>query len=235
MKKFALALLLALPTAAYAQFSVGQLSPAPGTVVRPGQVVRIAWNVTLDDDHLTTDCEQELFLSLDGGVHNHYRLTPMMRPNTREYLWTVPDIEAKNAVLDIRFGCAESEELFTLTPWNPQVTFPIRIANKRATKGAAAETLAMPTVDRNRANAGRGEFVNVRWNSTVQAARYEVHASFDNGNRFVPIGKTQGTSFRWKAPQGTFGQVVFQIVAIRADGRRVESPISVRPQLFLYE
>ena len=235
MKKLALAFLLSMPATAFAQFSVNQIEPAPGSVLRPGQVVRVAWNVTLDDDHLTTDCEQELLLSVDGGVTNHYRLTPMMRPSTREYLWTVPQIEAKKAVLDIRFGCAESEEMFTLSPWNPQISFQFSIAGKRTTKGAAAETLAMPTVDRNRANSQRNEFVNVRWNSTVQAARYEVHASFDNGNRFVPIGKTQGTSFRWKAPQGTFGQVVFQIVAIRADGRRVESPISVRPQLFLYE
>ncbi len=235
MKKLALAFLLSMPAAAFAQFSVTQIEPPPGSVLRPGQVVRVAWNVTLDDDHLTTDCEQELLLSVDGGLNNQYRLTPMMRPSVREYLWTVPAIEAKKAVLDIRFGCAESEELFTLSPWNPQISFMFRIASKRDTKGVAAEALGLPTVDKNRANAGRGEFVNVRWNSTVKAARYEVHASFDNGNRFVQIGKTQGSSLRWKAPKGTFGQVVFQIIAVRADGSRVESPISIKPQLFLYE
>ncbi len=230
MKKLAVALLALVPTIASANvLSVKQTSPAPGAQLSPGQVVRISWDVELLDDAQLTGCEQEIFLSLDGGVNNHYRLTQMMSPDVRSFDWVVPQIAAKNAVFDLRFGCAESEELFTLTPWNPQVQSRFVISGK-----GRGDKLGTPTLDK--LVALPGETVNLSWSSSIKdLVRYQVLASFDQGSHFSAIGNTRKNSLAWRIPEGAAGNVIFRIVAHKQSGGSLSSPISVRADLSIQQ
>ena len=59
------------PRTAFAQayrkkYSAKLISPRPGQVLNPGQVVRIAWTADFPDVDLSM-CETEVLLSLDGG------------------------------------------------------------------------------------------------------------------------------------------------------------------------
>jgi hypothetical protein len=46
------------------------ISPRPGQILKPGQVVRIQWTADFPDVDLTM-CETEVLLSLDGGRTLH--------------------------------------------------------------------------------------------------------------------------------------------------------------------
>jgi len=109
----ALTLTLALgpqsPGTAYAQdakgnYSARLISPRPGEVLNPGQVVRVAWTAQFPDVDLSM-CETEVLLSLDGGKTTYMLLTEQRNPNVQYFDWTVPNTPTKTAVLNIRFGC----------------------------------------------------------------------------------------------------------------------------------
>jgi hypothetical protein len=51
-----------------------------------------------------TDCEMELWLSLDGGKTDVMAITPSMDPRATFFYWTVPNTPTNSAVIDIRFG-----------------------------------------------------------------------------------------------------------------------------------
>jgi hypothetical protein len=80
------------------------ISPRPGQVLVPGQVVRVAWTADFPDVDLTM-CETEVLLSLDGGRTIYMLLTEQRDPKARYFDWTVPNAPTNAAVLDIRFGC----------------------------------------------------------------------------------------------------------------------------------
>ena len=86
------------------KYSAKLISPRPGEVLIPGQVVRIQWAADFPDVDLTM-CETELLLSLDGGRTIYMMLTEQRRPNVQYFDWTVPNTPTNAAVLDIRFGC----------------------------------------------------------------------------------------------------------------------------------
>ena len=86
------------------KYSAKLISPRPGEVLIPGQVVRIEWTADFPDVDLTM-CETELLLSLDGGRTIYMMLTEQRRPNVQYFDWTVPNTPTNAAVLDIRFGC----------------------------------------------------------------------------------------------------------------------------------
>ncbi|HXU46222.1 MAG TPA: hypothetical protein VN783_11905 [Thermoanaerobaculia bacterium] len=230
MNKLAIAFLVLAPCAVAANaLQVTQVTPPAGSIVGAGEQIRISWNVQLDDDALITDCEQEIFLSLDGGVNNHLRLTPMMSPLVREFIWTVPAIPAKRAVLDLRFSCAESEELFTMTPWNPQTQFRFTIEAKAP---RPPQTVSVASTDRNVASGG--DTVGLTWQSSVKGvSSYRILGSFDRGAHFVPLGSVKGNvnSFEWRVPSNAAGGVIFQVVANRRDGSTVAGPIPLRSDL----
>ena len=97
------------PKTAFAQadkkkYSAHLISPRPGQVLIPGQVVRIAWTADFPDVDLTM-CETEVLLSLDGGRTIYMLLTEQRNPNVQYFDWTVPNAPTNAAVLDIRFGC----------------------------------------------------------------------------------------------------------------------------------
>ena len=80
------------------------ISPRPGQILKPGQVVRIAWTANFPDVDLTM-CETEVLLSLDGGRTIYMLLTEQRNPRIQYFDWTVPNTPTNQAVLDIRFGC----------------------------------------------------------------------------------------------------------------------------------
>jgi hypothetical protein len=86
------------------KYSAKLISPKPGEVLVPGQVVRIKWTSDFPDVDLTM-CEAEVFLSLDGGRTIYMRLTEQRNPTLQYFDWTVPNTPTNEAVLDIRFGC----------------------------------------------------------------------------------------------------------------------------------
>jgi len=97
------------PMTAFAQpdpkkYSAKLISPKPGEVLVPGQIVRIKWTSDFPDVDLTM-CEAEVLLSLDGGKTIYMRLTEQRNPTLQYFDWTVPNTPTNEAVLDIRFGC----------------------------------------------------------------------------------------------------------------------------------
>ena len=79
------------------------VSPKAGTVLMPGQVVRIEWTAVFPDVDLTM-CETEILLSIDGGTTFTF-ITSQRDPTVQHFNWTVPKTPTLMAVLDIRFGC----------------------------------------------------------------------------------------------------------------------------------
>ena len=99
------ALTLQWPVAAFAQgYSAKLISPKPGEVLTPGQVVRIQWKAEFPHMDLSM-CETEILLSLDGGKTIYMFITSSRRPEIQYFDWTVPNAPTQTGVLDIRFGC----------------------------------------------------------------------------------------------------------------------------------
>ena len=86
------------------RYSARLISPRPGEILEPGQVVRIAWTANFPDVDLSM-CETEVLLSLDGGKTIYSLITEQRRPKLQYFDWTVPNTPTNAAVLDIRFGC----------------------------------------------------------------------------------------------------------------------------------
>src|ERR1043166_3785778 len=86
------------------KYTARLISPRPGQVLNPGQVVRIEWAADFPDVDLSM-CETEVLLSLDGGKTIYARLTESRNPRIQYFDWTVPNAPTNQAVLDIRFGC----------------------------------------------------------------------------------------------------------------------------------
>jgi hypothetical protein len=80
------------------------ISPRPGQVLQPGQVVRIQWKANFPNVDLSM-CETEVLLSLDGGRTIYMMVTEQRNPSIQYFDWTVPNTPTNQAVLDIRFGC----------------------------------------------------------------------------------------------------------------------------------
>ena len=87
-------------------YSAQLISPGAGSVVKPGQVVRVEWTTTYPRVALSM-CETEVLVSLDGGRTYSY-ITSQRNPKIHSFDWTVPELPAGGpvwAILDIRFGC----------------------------------------------------------------------------------------------------------------------------------
>ena len=98
-----------LPGTAFAQadkarYSAKLISPRPGEILEPGQIVRVQWVAYLPNVDLSM-CETEVLLSLDGGKTIYMMLTEQRNPRIQYFDWTVPNTPTNQAVLDIRFGC----------------------------------------------------------------------------------------------------------------------------------
>ena len=91
-------------TARPREYSAKMISPKPGDVLMPGQVVRVEWTANFPDVDVTM-CETEVLLSLDGGATIFMMITSERNPKVQHFNWTVPNAPTQMAVLDIRFGC----------------------------------------------------------------------------------------------------------------------------------
>jgi hypothetical protein len=109
------------------KYSARLISPKPGEVLVPGQVVRIQWTADFPGVDLTM-CETELLLSLDGGRTIYMLLTEQRNPKVQYFDWTVPNTPTNEAVLDIRFGCLnlypetsslQFQSAFVISPSSP--------------------------------------------------------------------------------------------------------------------
>ena len=201
-------------------YSARLISPSAGDVLLPGQVVKIEWESTLPRVELTW-CEQEIYLSLDGGKNNVARLTPQLDPQIGYYYWTVPNTPTEKAVLDIHFGC---EGYFTETPSvQSQSSFII------SSKWGAQEVTISSVLP---AQASPGDKVRVAWYSSVDKVKYfDLLVSYDRGAHFQKVTKTNEQQADWEVPDGFAGHATFQVVAHTAGGERVSSAISAEPQL----
>ena len=106
-------------------YSAKLLSPLPGSVLIPGEVVKIEWTAAFPNVDLTM-CETEVMLSVDGGKTYTF-VTSQRDPNIHHCDWIVPRSPTRAAILDIRFGCLG---LYPETP-SPQIqsTFIISSMN----------------------------------------------------------------------------------------------------------
>jgi hypothetical protein len=87
-------------------YSAQLISPRAGSVVRPGQVVRVEWSAHYPRVVLSM-CETEVMVSVDGGQTYSYIIS-QRNPKIQYFDWTVPELPAGGsawAILDIRFGC----------------------------------------------------------------------------------------------------------------------------------
>src|SRR5581483_11004277 len=79
------------PKTAFAQadkprYRAHLISPTPGQVLVPGQVVRVAWTADFPDVDLTM-CETEVLLSIDGGRTIYMLLTEQRNPEVQYFDW----------------------------------------------------------------------------------------------------------------------------------------------------
>lgn len=101
------------------------ISPTAGQVLYPGQKVRVEWESSMLYSVNCTDCEMELWLSLDGGKTDIMEITPSMDPRTTFFYWIVPNTPTNSAVIDIRFGA----EPFYPDGYHRQTASPFVIVN----------------------------------------------------------------------------------------------------------
>jgi len=78
--------------------------PARGDVVASGAAVEVRWTATSEGR------EQELVLSLDGGLTFPIRVSPEMSPRSTGLRWRVPDLPSAHARLAVRKGSGEGSE-----------------------------------------------------------------------------------------------------------------------------
>jgi len=96
--------MFAIPPGPPPDVSFTLISPKAGQVLYTGQKVRVEWETSTLNSVNCTQCEMELWLSLDGGRTYIMQITPSMDPNTKFFYWIVPNMPTNSAVLDIRYG-----------------------------------------------------------------------------------------------------------------------------------
>jgi len=206
-----------------AVYTVRLISPAPGDVLVAGQRTTVTWEASVSKGFELTWCEQELYLSIDGGQTAAMRISPQLDPRAHSFEWTVPNSPTDMAVLDLRFGC--------------EGTYPETAHPQTASTFIIAGGIPKPTVSirsLGRSEAAPGEKVTIGWDSSVDdVAFYEIKVSYDQGAHFHRLAKTDKTEYTWKVPADMAGHATFKVVAHTNGGELVESVTSARPDLLL--
>ncbi|MEW6733064.1 MAG: hypothetical protein AB1489_17185 [Acidobacteriota bacterium] len=234
---FALALLLAcfgiFGSVSYAQRSgdgseikIRMISPRAGETLRAGQRIRIVWEAELPADLDLIWCEQEVYLSLDGGKTISQRITPRLGPGIRFYDWTVPNTPTNSGVINIHFGSESSDATFERA--HPQLQSVFKIVSS----GRGRTSVNIHPIENNEVTPDSD--VQISWDSGLKDVNYfEVLVSFDRGAHFHPVGKTQDKNFAWHVPADFSGLVTFQVVAHRQNGRQVRSIVPAEPMMIV--
>lgn len=84
-------------------------APLQGTTLAAGALAPLAWEPLGPFAQLDRVEEWEAFLSLDGGAHYPFRITPHLDRGLRHVLWRVPDLPTHDARLLLRFGDEQRE------------------------------------------------------------------------------------------------------------------------------
>jgi hypothetical protein len=201
------------------------VAPQSGEALVPGQKVTIAWETDIPAALDLKFCEQEIFLSLDGGKTLAKRITPRLNGTATAFTWTVPDLPTSNAVLVFRFGSEGGKHIFEKAYIKKESRFRIENATGLVEKVEFQNlTLNQPVKP--------GQEMQLNWQSNISDVQfYEVAVSYDLGANFHVLGKTSTASYNWQVPTTAFGNVTFQVTAQKADGSRVSSLIDAEPQL----
>jgi hypothetical protein len=223
--------LAVLPAAAGETGRPTLLVPGAGQTLRAGSEVTIQWSAALTPCARQFLGEQEINLSVDGGRTFPYRITPRLTYGDRSFVWRVPNLPAAEAVLDLRFGCenqpGECEPYRTVADAsNPQLQSRFRIVGSRE-EFVGAPLLEAP------AQAYAGDPVRLKWSARVDNLdHYEVLTSTDRGGMFEAIGTTHEPTFDWTVPAVRCAYF-FKVVAVRADGSRLESIVDTTQMVFV--
>src|SRR5882672_4491802 len=101
--------LLALPAAAAPLVELS--APVPGAALRGGSHALLSWR----GERLPMVADEwEAFLSIDRGAHYRFRITPHLDLSLRSVVWLVPNVDATDARILIRFGNERQERAFEL-------------------------------------------------------------------------------------------------------------------------
>jgi hypothetical protein len=106
MPRIALAMVLLGAAAAHAT----EISaPRAGETLHGGSFAQLTWSA----DHLPSNVEEwEAFLSIDGGAHYAFRITPHLNLSLRSVSWMVPNVDTPDARILIRLGDEKHERHF---------------------------------------------------------------------------------------------------------------------------
>ena len=86
-------------------------SPESGTTLRGGSRAEFRWSAAT----LPPDAEEwEAFLSVDGGKYYGFRVTPHLEIDLRQFTFTVPNVDTRDARILIRTGDEEEETEFEI-------------------------------------------------------------------------------------------------------------------------
>jgi hypothetical protein len=200
------------------------VSPKAGDVLTPGEQVTVSWEIDAPANANFQGCEQEIYLSTDKGRTIAARLTPEFSYSQTSYTLTVPNLPSKKAVIVMGFGCEGATPIFESQ--YPQKQSIFKISNPPA----GLEEVRLSAA--RQATGGSGTDISVNWYSSVRNVdHFEIQASSDRGAHFQTIGLAAEQSFNWQAPAGASlkifdgfsGELVFRVIAHRADGTSVES------------
>lgn len=104
---------IAAALSARAEPEVRLLQPAQGATLTGASTAVLQWSADGIDDRAGIE-EWEAFLSLDGGRYYGVRITPHLDLSIREFRWEVPNVDAADARILIRFGDERKETAFEL-------------------------------------------------------------------------------------------------------------------------
>jgi len=154
-----LALAIALLGAAAAQ-ATEISAPRSGQTLHGGSVAQLTWSAS----HLPPHVEEwEAFLSIDGGAHYAFRITPHLNLNLRSVTWVVPNVDTREARILIRVGDEKQERHF-----GPAFSFAI-------VRDASDSYSPMMIVGRGGEAAREGDEPVIAWSEGDRSATRIVH------------------------------------------------------------
>ncbi len=84
-------------------------APRQGETLRGGSFALLSWSTERWSENAQ---EWEAFLSIDGGAHYAFRITPHLDISLRQVTWLVPNVDATDAQILIRIGNEKHEKHF---------------------------------------------------------------------------------------------------------------------------
>lgn len=203
------------------------ISPKRGDVLVVGQTVQVKWKARIPKGLDLTWCEQETFLSIDGGQNFIRRITGQLSPRVNSFEWVVPNLPTRKAVLNLRFGSDGGPGRLETSHIQSKNVFQIVAASVPP----QAVDVSAVSVSQTRP----GQEVKLSWRSSVkQVDRYEVLVSYNAGAHFNLVGKTSRQDFTWRVPAAFAGHATFKVVAVTRNGLRIESGVRAKPDVIVH-